>query len=127
MLETETRGRPRTLSLNEHNGPAYDPPLTRDVREAREPRSRSTQRPLTANDTFNNFIYEDIYRSPYQDLASQSHTMLQQSKAKHQAMVAQAHAARSIADDDGYVPKPPPKPSSDRKPSSAHRLARSVF
>ena len=65
---------------------------------------------------------------------------LQVSKAKHQAMVAQAHAAQKTrhgyqsdyGDGDTpveveaqmYVPKPPPSSSGGRKPTSAHRMAR---
>ena len=108
-----------------------------------------------------------------QRMGEQSRAMLEHSKAKHQAMVAQAHAAatkhnhhhhhhgqpptisfrtagqqhhqptsdnnHSNYQEDGEVvngvsptpnsnllaPKPPPKPSSDRKPASAHRMARS--
>ena len=60
------------------------------------------------------------------------------SKAKHQAMVAQAHAAQKTrhgyqsdygdepveAEAQMYVPKPPPSSSGGRKPTSAHRMAR---
>ena len=65
---------------------------------------------------------------------------LQVSKAKHQAMVAQAHAAQKTrhgyqsdysdgdtpveAEAQMYVPKPPPSSSGGRKPTSAHRMAR---
>ena len=66
--------------------------------------------------------------------------ILKVSKAKHQAMVAQAHAAQksrhsaqsSYGDGDSqgeadaqmYIPKPPPSSSGVRKPTSAHRMAR---
>ena len=69
----------------------------------------------------------------HQNLMEQSRALLEQSKVKHQAMVAQAHAAQKgpevpVVEYDlavpAYVPKPPPKPSSGKKPASAHRMAR---
>ncbi|KAI0229727.1 Tubulin polyglutamylase TTLL5 [Lamellibrachia satsuma] len=116
--------------------------------------------PMTASDTFHEFVNNSTYLSDapgtsngiYQPLAGslqhqqikqkrmleQSKALLEQSKAKHQEMVAQAHAAhRSSQPSNGatnganepsfmqiYAPKPPPKPSSVRKPTSSHRVAR---
>ena len=118
--------RQRTMSWNE------DGVRTRNHKEVvstligREQRSRSTQRPLTASETFNNFVGPSDDGHP-EDLAAQSRALLQQSKAKHQAMIAQVHAAykSNVSDDESsHLPKPPQKPPADRKPSSAHRLAR---
>lgn len=78
-----------------------------------------------------------------QRMMEQSKALLEQSKAKHQAMVAQAHAAQQMQKqqetgqfvatgdaDDGYMeppsftPHPPQRPPTSKKPASAHRLAR---
>ncbi len=70
-----------------------------------------------------------------EQLKDDSRTLLEQSKAKHQAMVAQAYAAHkssyherngNVDEAEGKVmmPKPPPKPAEGKKPASAHRLAR---
>ena len=74
-----------------------------------------------------------------------SKSLLEQSKAKHQAMVAQAHAAQKKQTLDRQVysgscetiptavmstehtPKPPSNPASNKKPSSTHRIARYVW
>ncbi|XP_074641434.1 tubulin polyglutamylase TTLL5-like isoform X2 [Tubulanus polymorphus] len=69
----------------------------------------------------------------------QSKALLEQSKAKHQAMVAQAHAAhhtRGCANSDvpanteiaiqHYTPKPPPGPAVHRKPISNSRISRTT-
>jgi len=78
-----------------------------------------------------------------QRMMEQSKALLEQSKAKHQAMVAQAHAAHKsrqgaaidVVEVDAepesamqrYAPKPPAMPASDKKPSSAHhRLTRTA-
>ncbi|CAH1792719.1 unnamed protein product [Owenia fusiformis] len=77
-----------------------------------------------------------------QQMIQQSKNLLQQSKAKHQAMIAQAHMARKSkvhGDHEGdlqgdpesalqkYAPKPPPgRPSGDKKSGSTHRLARAA-
>ena len=106
--------------------------------------------PITACDTFHEFVNEPS-NAPCQPgslqyqqikqkrMLEQSKALLEQSKAKHQEMVAQAHAAHRSrhpsntysngADEPGfmqiYAPKPPPKPSSVKKPTSSHRVARS--
>ncbi|XP_064621564.1 tubulin polyglutamylase TTLL5-like isoform X3 [Lineus longissimus] len=59
-----------------------------------------------------------------QRMYEQSKALLEQSKAKHQAMVAQAHAARQTDPNSGYTPKPPPAPSGHRKPINASRTVR---
>jgi hypothetical protein len=80
-------------------------------------------------------------------MSEQSRALLEHSKAKHQAMVAQAHAAKSqptlnfvslpreplravaVEEEESgapKAPKPPIKPSSVRKPTSSHRMARYV-
>lgn len=120
----------------------------------------------SANDTFNSFIEDagseagnDNYPKPtkgnrhhhhvkdqllkQQKMVEASRTLLEQSKAKHQAMVAQAHAAQKTKEErNGYggsretlhrassqeiTPKPPTNPSSNKKPTSSHRLARYVW
>lgn len=74
-----------------------------------------------------------------QMLKQQSKAMLEQSKAKHQAMVAQAHAVqksiqqhvhreRPASETDimkqKFAPKPPVKPAGTKRVTSSHRLAR---
>ena len=113
---------------------------------------------MTASDTFHEFVNNVSYAGDaaattnggYQTLAGslqqqqikqkrmleQSKALLEQSKAKHQEMVAQAHAAHRSRQPDTangadepaflqiYAPKPPPRPSSVKKPTSSHRIAR---
>ena len=127
--------------------------------------------PRSANDTFNSFIHDTgesgggsrpdsrsgmmkgsqhhqqvtAQMMKQQKMMEASRNLLEQSKAKHQAMVAQAHAAQKSKQDSYSVlagsretlnsnmgsqelaPKPPAKPSSNKKPSSSHRLARYVW
>ena len=64
-----------------------------------------------------------------QRMIEQSKALLEQSRIKHQQMIAQAHAATKSRKEPAsgsqvYSPKPPPKPPSDKKSTSAHRLAR---
>ncbi|XP_067680981.1 tubulin polyglutamylase TTLL5-like isoform X3 [Haliotis asinina] len=69
-----------------------------------------------------------------QRLMEQSKALLEQSKAKHQAMVAQAHAAQRTLNyaqptevkpgKQTFTPKPPIQPAGGRKMTPAHRLAR---
>ncbi|KAI8486696.1 Tubulin polyglutamylase ttll5, partial [Branchiostoma belcheri] len=67
----------------------------------------------------------------HQQLKQQSQELLQESKAKHQAMIAAAHTAaqqRAKQHHDGdsaakMVPKPPPQPAGTRKPVSTQRMA----
>ena len=69
-----------------------------------------------------------------QRMIEQSKALLEQSKAKHQAMIAQAHAAHKgppngVAVEDpeaSFTPKPPSNPSPDKKTVGAHRMARWV-
>lgn len=134
--------------------------------------SKPSAQQKNANETFNNFVRDSFYdadlpnssreyaisqQSKQQRMSEQSRALLEHNKAKHQAMVAQAHAAaksqpktqppitfhtagiphnyhmthsvKSMPDEEDdsselLAPKPPPKPSSDRKPASAHRMAR---
>lgn len=69
-----------------------------------------------------------------QRMTQQSRALLEHSRAKHQAMVAQAHAAKHQtyhmlpAETGTLAPKPPPaKPPTERKPASSHRLARTAM
>lgn len=68
-------------------------------------------------------------------LKQQSKVLLEQSKAKHQAMIAQAHAVqKSLLQTDQpepetnlvqmYAPKPPVKPGSRKSVSAHHRMSR---
>lgn len=65
-------------------------------------------------------------------LKQQSKVLLEQSKAKHQAMIAQAHAVqKSLTRPESentmvqmYAPKPPIKPGSRKATSSHHRMPR---
>ena len=82
-----------------------------------------------------------------QQMLEQSKVLLEQSKAKHQAMVAQAHEAQRSRNHhaqpaaagtaavmppgapidnhhQAFVPRPPSKPPSNKKPASSHRIAR---
>ncbi|CAH1261958.1 TTLL5 [Branchiostoma lanceolatum] len=73
----------------------------------------------------------------HQQLKQQSQELLQESKAKHQAMIAAAHTAaqqRAKHHHDGdataaakMVPKPPPQPAGTRKPVSTQRMARTMM
>ncbi|XP_019627278.1 PREDICTED: tubulin polyglutamylase TTLL5-like [Branchiostoma belcheri] len=71
----------------------------------------------------------------HQQLKQQSQELLQESKAKHQAMIAAAHTAaqqRAKQHHDGdsaakMVPKPPPQPAGTRKPVSTQRMARTMM
>ncbi|KAK7103452.1 hypothetical protein V1264_018343 [Littorina saxatilis] len=99
----------------------------------------------TASDTTVEAIQSNTQHRQQQQrlLEQQSRTMMEASKAKHHAMVAQAHAAQrssqtlgdnfnghlSIVDVEapviGFAPKPPIKPAPPRsKPTGAHRLTR---
>ena len=141
------------LNHSKHHGGAIYP--LNHVVEPDEPApmcfDRRTAPPVTASDTFHEFV-NDPLNAPCQPgslqyqqikqkrMLEQSKALLEQSKAKHQEMVAQAHAAHRSrhpsgsysnggADEPGfmqiYAPKPPPKPSSVKKPTSSHRVARS--
>jgi hypothetical protein len=72
-------------------------------------------------------------------LKQQSKAMLEQSKAKHQAMIAQAHAVQKSVQQQQqqqkvdqeiesaiqmYAPKPPVQPPHARKTPSSHRIQR---
>lgn len=71
-------------------------------------------------------------------LKQQSKAMLEQSKAKHQAMIAQAHAVQKSVQQQQrldqelesaiqmYAPKPPTQPPHARKTPSSHRVQRSA-
>ena len=72
-----------------------------------------------------------------QALKEQSKALLEQSKAKHQAMVAQAHAVQKSIQQQNqptssevesavqkYAPKPPVQPSHTRKVTGSHRVQR---
>ena len=72
-----------------------------------------------------------------QEMVDQSRLLLEQSKRKHQAMIAQAHAAQqkgslgslglhesATSHNDILPPRPPAKPPVEKKPMSQHRLAR---
>ena len=66
-----------------------------------------------------------------QALKQQSKVLLEQSKAKHQAMIAQAHAVqKSLTRPESetmmqmYAPKPPVNPSSRKSTSAHHRMAK---
>ncbi|XP_066282278.1 tubulin polyglutamylase TTLL5-like isoform X4 [Branchiostoma lanceolatum] len=73
----------------------------------------------------------------HQQLKQQSQELLQESKAKHQAMIAAAHTAaqqRAKHHHNGdataaakMVPKPPPQPAGTRKPVSTQRMARTMM
>uniref|UniRef100_X1ZPC2 Tubulin--tyrosine ligase-like protein 5 n=1 Tax=Capitella teleta TaxID=283909 RepID=X1ZPC2_CAPTE len=120
--------------------------------------AKMTRERKGANETFQSFVTELEHPSMnvsqhHQQLrqmrmGEQSRALLEHSKAKHQAMVAQAHAAKSHPpiifhsvsrdsllplnqeEDESFsvepnrAPKPPIKPSSVRKPTSIHRMAR---
>jgi len=64
------------------------------------------------------------------DIAEQSHALLERSKQKHQAMIAQAHAAHQAGGSTSHSsilpPRPPAKPAMEKRPTSQHRLARYV-
>ena len=63
-----------------------------------------------------------------QDIMDQNHVLLDRSKLKHQSMIATAHANRqaggSTSQNGILPPRPPPKPASEKRPTSQHRLAR---
>ena len=71
-------------------------------------------------------------QSRVQEQEEVSSAMREQSRAKHQAMIAQAHAAHQSQrngqqekdQEPVHVPKPPTKPHVVKKPASNHRLAR---
>lgn len=74
-----------------------------------------------------------------QRMIEQSKALLEQSKAKHQAMIAQAHAAqKGIQQGAGedvditaagamHHPKPPLNPAHDKKTIGSHRMARYIW
>jgi hypothetical protein len=84
----------------------------------------SNRYPSTNGSTTPSALLHQQQALKQQRMYEQSKALLEQSKAKHQAMVAQAHAARQTEPNSGYAPKPPPAPSGNRKPVSASRTVR---
>ena len=160
--QTATHSRTRSISSASKRSDHHKHHRKSSYSEQEEPRS--------ANDTFNSFIHDggesgivsrpDSRTGPskgsahHQQVTSQmmkqqkmmeaSRSLLEQSKAKHQAMVAQAHAAQKSKLDSNsayggsqegvnnfgsqeLAPKPPLNSSSNKKPTSSHRLARYVW
>jgi hypothetical protein len=92
------------------------------------PTPGSTQFQIIHNQMVQRNGVSDVHQ---QDMVDQSRVLLEQSKRKHQVMIAQAHAAQQRGLRDGATsqnnilpPRPPQKPPVEKKPTSQHRLAR---
>ncbi|XP_033102981.1 tubulin polyglutamylase TTLL5-like isoform X2 [Anneissia japonica] len=100
-------------------------------------RAQTNYQPSTGSQQFQYAVQRHHERRPPGGLTLQqkqqiSHDMLQQSKAKHQEKIAQAHSNVSALRDalhrssvaQGHKPKPPPQSAGSRKPISTQRMAR---